>query len=453
MKHTVFCKEGWYYLVVLLLFFIGAVVREVNLLLLLASLLIGPLLLNWRLVILTMRELKVRRTMPGAVGADEPWVVRIEVENGRRKLATRALVAEQTVRRLTASHTQGDKTRKLLRPAVYFPFIPTGDKRIRTFEGRFPQRGVYEVGPIQISTRFPFGLFRREQRIGESQPLIVYPHIGRISPDWTIQRHSETDDSTQRKKRHSRISGDFFGVREWGTGDSQRWIHWRSSARHGKIVVRQFEQPQNRDVAVFLDLWLPGKHSRAQRENVELAVSFTATLIHDVGRQGGCRLTVGIAQDEEQDKLIRNGAGNSEKNESAGEKDPNRRDEKNGEHSEQAEEPTLPSAETRSKTANQDSDGLIIESGPVSSILVERAMEHLAIVEPSSIDRLPQLLERSLRTVDPNAEIVIVSTRPVEISDRHRFAQLHNDPTLRLGARRIRVADTSDHAIETVYEP
>ena len=123
MKHTVFCKEGWYYLIVLLLFFMGAVVREVNLLLLLASLLIGPLLLNWRLVILTMRDLKVRRTMPGAVGADEPWVVSIEVENNRRKLATRALVAEQTVKRLTTSHTLGDKTRKLLRPAVYFPFI------------------------------------------------------------------------------------------------------------------------------------------------------------------------------------------------------------------------------------------------------------------------------------------------------------------------------------------
>ena len=47
-RQTTICREGWYYLVIVAVVFGGAVFKEVNLLLILAGMLLGPLLLNWR---------------------------------------------------------------------------------------------------------------------------------------------------------------------------------------------------------------------------------------------------------------------------------------------------------------------------------------------------------------------------------------------------------------------
>ena len=84
-------------------------------------------------------------------------------------------------------------------------------------------------------------------------------------------------------------------MREWRSGDGRRLIHWRSSARLGKLVVRQFERPRSRDVAVVLDLWQPEPHSPEHAENVELAVSFAATVLADLCRKGGSNVYLGIS--------------------------------------------------------------------------------------------------------------------------------------------------------------
>ena len=86
-------------------------------------------------------------------------------------------------------------------------------------------------------------------------------------------------------------------MREWRSGDGRRLIHWRSSARLGKLVVRQFERPRNRDVAVVLDLWQPEPPAAEHLENVELAVSFAATVLADLCRKGGSNVYLALSND------------------------------------------------------------------------------------------------------------------------------------------------------------
>ena len=86
------------------------------------------------------------------------------------------------------------------------------------------------------------------------------------------------------------MPGDFFAVREWQAGDSVRWVHWRSTARHRELVVRQFEQPGERQLAVLLDLWEPEEPQADHAQRVELAVSFAATLVADLSRRRGFTL-------------------------------------------------------------------------------------------------------------------------------------------------------------------
>ena len=280
--------EGWYYLALIGALLIGAMLREINLLLLLSALLAGPLFLCWRLVLTTLRGLKIRRRMPRGVCAGDLLIVNLEVTNERPKTTSWALVAEEQIVRLNGSRETPVK------PAVFFSHIQAGQTRRREYRGRLPQRGRYRVGPLKISTRFPFGLFRGVVTVDQVETLTVYPKLGRLTAAWR-SRHRESHDGTQRRRQgQARMSGDFYGVREWKSGDSRRWIHWRSSARHDTLVVRQFEQQRHRDVAVLLDLWEPDRPTTAHRENVELAISFAATVISDACRRGGSNLLVAI---------------------------------------------------------------------------------------------------------------------------------------------------------------
>jgi uncharacterized protein (DUF58 family) len=84
-------------------------------------------------------------------------------------------------------------------------------------------------------------------------------------------------------------------LREWRPGDSQRWIHWRTSAKLGSLAVRQFEQQRNRDLTLVLDLWQPDLPTEQELLHTEIAVSFLATAMTDYAQRGGSRVVISVA--------------------------------------------------------------------------------------------------------------------------------------------------------------
>src|SRR3954471_19577796 len=76
-------REGWYYLAVLIFIIGGAVLKSVNLLVILAGTMIAPLLFNWRLAMASLTGLVVQRRLPTPTLAGDPLTVEIHVENGR----------------------------------------------------------------------------------------------------------------------------------------------------------------------------------------------------------------------------------------------------------------------------------------------------------------------------------------------------------------------------------
>src|SRR3954468_11624559 len=117
--------------------------------------------------------------------------------------------------------------------------------------------------------------------------VVVYPAIGRLGRRWNDL--IQADDSGQQSTRHKRgwNEGDFYALREWRNGDSRRWIHWRTSAKLGKLAVRQFEQRRSCDVVLVLDLYHPPNASNDQLAIAEAAISFAATAVVDLCRHGG----------------------------------------------------------------------------------------------------------------------------------------------------------------------
>ncbi|MHC4180332.1 MAG: DUF58 domain-containing protein, partial [Planctomycetota bacterium] len=327
-RRTTICREGWYYLLVLGMVFVGAMARDVNLLLLLAGMLAGPVIFSWRAVVLTLRGLQVQRKVPQTICAGDLLVTSINLTNTRRKVGSWAVVIEEQIRRESDHGRQ-----KPIRPAMLVPHVPAGQSRKGVYRGRLTQRGRYRLGPLRLSSRFPFGLLSRTITLGQTDTLTVFPRLGRLTRRW-VARHQESIAGTNRRERRHGTEGDFYGVRQWRTGDSRRWIHWRSSARLGDLAVCQFEQPRNRDLAVLVDLWQPERPGPQHRENVELAVSFVATVVTDLCRKGSSNLLLGTTGSPPQ-----------------------------------------------------------CIGGPASVALLQDVMERLAVVEARSEDRLPELLE------------------------------------------------------------
>ncbi|MCA9019463.1 MAG: DUF58 domain-containing protein, partial [Planctomycetaceae bacterium] len=105
--------------------------------------------------------------------------------------------------------------------------------------------------------------------------------IGRLSSNWSEDFFSIAEMAQQNRSRRGVFDDEFNHIREYRTGDSQRAIHWRSSARQGELMVQEYHQNRNYDLVIGLDLWLPGNAMQTQRERVEWAVSFVGTLCRE----------------------------------------------------------------------------------------------------------------------------------------------------------------------------
>jgi uncharacterized protein (DUF58 family) len=273
-------REGIYYLLVVALVSCGAMMREVNLLLVLSGMLLGPLIFNFHAVLAAFRGLAVRRKLPQEICAGDMLVANVSIGNTRRRRGSWAVVVEDRLLR------QSDAEEPSFRPAVLFPYVKVGQVAKGTYRGRLARRGRYLVGPLRATTRFPFGLFSCTIEEPETETLTVFPKLGQLTQHWAARRREAFAGEHRRELRPGQ-DGDFHGLRPWRAGDNRRWIHWRSAARTGSLFVRQFEQPRNRDVAVLLDLWRPEEPRPADDEHVELAVSFAATVLTDLCRKGG----------------------------------------------------------------------------------------------------------------------------------------------------------------------
>lgn len=300
-------KEGVYFLGVLAFIIGGAVLRSFNLLVVLAGMMIAALLLNWRIVMATLRGLAVERKLPAHVTAGELLTVELKVHNTRRSLGAWLVTVEDWVERLgetppasRARQSWWPSIRALLgwnrvRGEALATEIAAGSAATATYRLTLARRGRYRFGPLRVSTRFPLGLVWGHFTLEDWAELIVAPRIGRLSRQWVALLEAELAGDQRRHPQRGVAEGDYYGLRPWQSGDSTRWIHWRSTAKLGRPTVLQFERQRNRDVALILDPWLPENPAPQDVGQLELAVSLAATAVVDLTTRGQSRLVFAVA--------------------------------------------------------------------------------------------------------------------------------------------------------------
>ncbi len=126
--------------------------------------------------------------------------------------------------------------------------LPAGGVTLTTTLSAY-QRGLHQLGPVQGESAGPFGLFRRRVRLTPVQPVLVYPQVPKL------RRLALVDELSQAAalSRRSRVGVDTVGSRPYVPGDPRRHIHWRNTARAGRPMVRELEDPQDQSLHLFFD--------------------------------------------------------------------------------------------------------------------------------------------------------------------------------------------------------
>jgi uncharacterized protein (DUF58 family) len=133
-------------------------------------------------------------------------------------------------------------------------------------------RGVVRVGPVTTVRSDPVGLLRREHAFDDVHDLFVHPRTTPL-PSTSAGLIRDLEGNPTRRLVDSDMS--FHAIREYAPGDSQRQIHWKSTAKTGRLMVRQFEESRRSRMAVVLGVAEP---EFADADEFELAVSAAASL-------------------------------------------------------------------------------------------------------------------------------------------------------------------------------
>jgi uncharacterized protein (DUF58 family) len=117
-------------------------------------------------------------------------------------------------------------------------------------------RGVFEIGPLVIEATDPFELAWGAWNVGAVTSLIVTP---RVMPLATTALIAQSGDGEARVvQRRSAGDDDDAMTREYRRGDAMRRVHWKASARHGSLMVRQEEQHSYPEARIIVDTRLEG---------------------------------------------------------------------------------------------------------------------------------------------------------------------------------------------------
>jgi uncharacterized protein (DUF58 family) len=156
--------------------------------------------------------------------------------------------------------------------------ISLGSRAERSWLVRAPltRRGHFRVEPLQIRTGDPFGFFEASASVGQGVAVVVYPRIERL-PLWKLPAAS-IEGSHAAPERTLQTSPLATAVRPYAPGDSFNRIHWKSTARHGEIQVKEFELEQTADAWIFLDLERSVQGGRGEESTVEVAVRAAASI-------------------------------------------------------------------------------------------------------------------------------------------------------------------------------
>lgn len=206
-----------------------------NLLYLILGMLLSLITLSGILSELALQQVRVTRIVPDGVTAGRDVLVPVKVKNGKRFLSSFSIEVEEIF-----------DDAGIWQLAAYALHLRPGEEVTVHLRVRFPRRGEHVSAGLRVATRFPFSFFRKSKLMFGQETYLVYPPVAEVLVP-ALPPRQEGADTHRPKIGHG---DEMWGVRDYRPGDPARNIHWKLSARRGRLVSREYETPSVRTVVL-----------------------------------------------------------------------------------------------------------------------------------------------------------------------------------------------------------
>src|SRR5438132_8749858 len=218
-----------------ILFLIGANVQA-GWLYVLAALLLGALAAGLVRPLAALRGLSIELVVPDEAEQGTPTIVELRVDGSSRGVR----------RNVTVRDTHLEPVDGLLPP------IRRGE-RIEVTTLRTPRRrGEVVTVQVELRSNAPFGVAERRVRAKLLARTLVLPRVFPLGNLPFVEPIATNARAVHEAPRRGQ-GPDYLGIREYRAGDPMRHVHWALTARHGRLMVREFEEERTRRLAVVVD--------------------------------------------------------------------------------------------------------------------------------------------------------------------------------------------------------
>ena len=193
---------------------------------------------------------------------------------------TRVTVGEKALGALTVTNPTSRRLRATMvelcvgagANSFLCPPLGHGESHEEVFAIATTRRGIVAVGPASTIRGDSLGLVRRVQTWSDATELYIHPRTVAMNAS-TVGFIRDIEGATTQDLSSADVS--FHALREYVPGDDRRAIHWRSTARIGKLMVRQFEETRRSHLLIVLDL---DTDAWASDDEFEIGVSAAASM-------------------------------------------------------------------------------------------------------------------------------------------------------------------------------
>jgi uncharacterized protein (DUF58 family) len=213
-----------------------------------------------------------RRISPDRARVDQPVTITLELTNSGRGPSPLVLFEDRVPYDLSGT----------ARFALHG--IESHGRRATAFEVTPGRRGRFEIGPLQSSFIDPFGLATTRSVAVPPSTFLVHPRIETLTMARDPIRQRSHVQAALRQLTGAR-GEDFYTLREYAQGDDLRKIHWPSTAKRHKPMIRQEETPWHTRATIVLDD-RPQVHDSSIESSFERAVEAAASLVDLYHRLG-----------------------------------------------------------------------------------------------------------------------------------------------------------------------
>lgn len=219
-----------------------------------------------------------RRVAPQRANAHQPVTVTVEITNRGRGPAPVLMLEDKLPYGISG------------RARFALNGIEPGGSRETTYRIEAASRGEYAIGPLDAVISDPFGLARLRTSATGPSTLLIHPRVEKLSLPRDMGERRSASASALRQPTGPR-GEDFYTLREFAEGDELRKIHWPSTAKRGKPMIRQEETPWHMRATILLDDRRGIHEGEGAHSSFEQAVQGAASVVDLYHRSGyGFRL-------------------------------------------------------------------------------------------------------------------------------------------------------------------